>query len=108
LVVTRFFETAALTLLALIAFASSSIPTCMALGGRLIDALTFTTVGLAASAAMATRTASAPGIALAVVSGAVAAAGAVGFLHERPTVRRAQVGALVLGGLALSAPRKRA
>jgi len=89
----------------------------------------------------ATRKVSAPGVALAVVSGAVtsglgyaiwyraqrgltvmqaaivqlavpiiAAAAAVTFLHERPTVRLAQAGALVLGGLALalSAPRRRA
>jgi drug/metabolite transporter (DMT)-like permease len=50
--VTRFFETAALTLLALIAFASNSILTRMALGGRLIDAFSFTSVRLAAGAAM--------------------------------------------------------
>lgn len=40
----------------------------------------------------------------------IAAAAAVTFLHERPTVRLAQAGALVLGGLALalSAPHRRA
>jgi drug/metabolite transporter (DMT)-like permease len=50
--VTVIFETAALTLLALIAFASNSILTRMALGGRLIDPFNFTTVRLAAGAAM--------------------------------------------------------
>ena len=40
------------TLLALIAFASNSILTRMALGGRLIDPFNFTTVRLAAGAAM--------------------------------------------------------
>ena len=40
----------------------------------------------------------------------IIAAGAVTFLHERPTARLAQAGALVLGGLALAltAPRRRA
>jgi len=50
--VTQSLETAALTLLALIAFASNSILTRMALGGHLIDAFSFTTVRLAAGAAM--------------------------------------------------------
>ena len=41
-------ETALLTLLALVAFASNSILTRMALGGGLMDAATFTTAGPAA------------------------------------------------------------
>lgn len=46
----RSFETALLTLLALVAFASNSILTRMALGGDHIDAASFTTVRLAAGA----------------------------------------------------------